>query len=240
MSVRRDFNIKVDLNSRMETDARFRKQSTTEWINHAIAHALFCKENMPDQRLHSILTAIETTCVSCHKTIPPFRQVMYSANLGGGLCPECYLQRFGDRGRLTNIMKDSELKEDIRVLTIELKEKTKEYARLNHKEKLDQVLTKHSEHETRIDEILREADQLVKLGDSYFKAQGFAKDEELKSVLDRMKKLMEITEGMTAKANEQIEATEPLVRDVTDFDERYFLERLKKRKPLKELSTEYP
>jgi 3-polyprenyl-4-hydroxybenzoate decarboxylase len=163
---------------------------------------------------------------------------MYSSLLGGGLCTECYLERFGDKGRLVNIMKESELKEDIRILTAELKEKTKEYAFVNHKEKLDQLLKNHIETEKLNNEILKNTNEALKVELSYFKA-GFGTDE-LKIILEQLKKQIDMMKEESEKFKEQIQATQPLVRDLQDFDERYFLERLKKRKSLNELSEQYP
>ena len=135
------------------------------------------------------------------------------------------------------MMKLSELKEDIRVITEELKEKTKEYTFLDHKGKLDQLLKNHIESEKLNNEILKQTDEALKLEESYFK-EGFGTDE-LKIVLEKLKKQITMIKDDTEKFKEQIEATQPLVRDLQDFDERYFLERLKKRRILKEESAEY-
>lgn len=172
MSERKNFNISIDHLRRMEIDARMKNQTETQWINNAIGHYLQCRETRVNQKMQSFLTSMETTCVKCQKKIPPFRETMYSSLLGGGLCPECYLQRFGDKGRLINIMKESELKEDIRVLTAELKEKTAEYAFVNHKEKLDRLLKNHLETEKLNNEILKKTDEVLKLETSYFR-EGF-------------------------------------------------------------------
>ena len=206
----REFHVRTDgdFGQRIDWNIANRLMQINDWWILAAETLLRSPAAAVNDRAVMIFSVKETQCWKCHKAIPEGSYVL-DVPIKGTLCPTCYLERWGDKGRVANILKDLALKEDLRVMTVKRDELAKETMFLDLKAKVDQLLTERMYIKAGKDALLRKSVHVHILAEDYFIKYGYAPAEQ-KTVFERLKQETDMFHEELEKLKQEDEKLERL------------------------------
>lgn len=164
-------------------------ESKTEWGLNAFDHFVESDKTAPKLKpMKRIIAPIDWQCMKCKKKGKVGEYIMYGT--GGVMCPDCWVERLGDKRTADLIMTKRELKYDNKALKNETERRIQELMQI----KYVMLIKEAYEQDRRIiqNDVKRNqrAAELMQRNEEYFK-QSFTKEEE-KAMLEKMNNLYEI------------------------------------------------